>query len=464
MKKVKGLVASMEQLEEIEAAAAAATDPVDVPVEVEAPADTLETQMLEVEDVAEIVETLDDQVEDAIGSADELQVIADKLEASLPEGGVDEATADMAEVAVESLYRRLGVTLPSKGGKPGTPMVSLEAFKGRQSRQEATRVAMEGIKETIKNVWAKIIEAVQRAYAFVKDFIVKAFSGVAKLEKRAAAKVAEYAKIEGTPSADKIESGKLASSLALGGKFSSNNVVVGLTELVASIAVSDEIAKEAVTAFGGVGGADLIKSDEGFLKAEYEARAVSGLKAVGTGEGFDVAEGSTLYRGNELLGGKAILYTDAAPGKFEGAAALVGLAKKRFSVGDFNPKAKAFEGELTVATIADIKAIAKEVLAAAKALASSKASKDSISKAQADLLADIKSASAEVAKGDEAAAKRADAVKRAVVAGNQLFTQLGVALTGYTLNTGKNALDYADKSAALYGAKAAEPAGEPAAA
>ena len=463
MKRVKGLVAAMEQLEEQELAEAPAEP--EVPAEVEPPAESLETELLDVAEVEEIVEVLDTQVEDAVDSADELQDIADKLEASLPAGGVDEPTAEAFEMAVESLYKRLGVTLPAKAGKPGTPMVSLEAFKGRQSREEATRVAMESIKDQIKNVWAKIVEAIQRAYAAVKNFLVSAFSGVAKLEKRAAAKVAEFTKLEGTPSADKFESGKLASALSVGGKFSSAGVVTGLDGLVASIKTTDDIAKNAIASFASISAKDLIGMDEKFVKTVYESTAVTGMKVVGENEGFDVPEGGVVYRGPELPGGKAILFTDAAPGKLEGALALVGISKKKFTVGSFNPKTgAATEGDVAVATIDDIKAIAKTVQEAAKALAASKTSKDAISKAQADLLADVKAASAAVAKDDEGAAKRADAVKRAVVSGNQLFTQLSTSLTSYTLTTGKNALDYADKSASLYGAPKAEEKKEPAAA
>ena len=134
------LYASMENEEElVEAVPEVTTD------------DVIEAQEV-TEEVAEAeaeVEEVQEAIEEGVQDAETLETVADTLEETVEDGGADPATAQMAEVAVESIYRRLGIQAKA--------MPALEAFNDKEQRIAATKLAIEGIKETAQKVWEAIV-------------------------------------------------------------------------------------------------------------------------------------------------------------------------------------------------------------------------------------------------------------------------------------------------------------------
>lgn len=156
----QGLVLAMEDDSEIEGSADALVDSV---TEVEAGADEIaQTEG----DVAELNEAVDGAASDA----ETLEDIHEVMEQSVEKGeGLDETAAEIAEVAIESICNRLGIT-------NARVMPATESFGSANSRLTATKIAMEGIQDTIRKIW----EAIKAAAIRIWDKIVQFFTGVTK--------------------------------------------------------------------------------------------------------------------------------------------------------------------------------------------------------------------------------------------------------------------------------------------
>ncbi len=175
----KGLVAAME--DETQAAKLAID---------ETGAESAEADLVEATDISADVEAGTAEVDQATADAVTLERIADTAETAEAEGGLDPVAAEIAEVAVESIYARLGVQRSS--------YPALESFSGKTGRKRATQLAIEDIKETVKKIWAAVVNAFQKIIDFVKNFFGKLFDGNRKLlarinalEKKAAASKGE---------------------------------------------------------------------------------------------------------------------------------------------------------------------------------------------------------------------------------------------------------------------------------
>lgn len=158
----RGLVAAME--DETNAAELAIG---------EAGADSAEADLVEATDISADVEAGTTEVEQATADADTLGRIADTAEAAEDDGGLDPVAAEIAEIAVEAIYARLGVSR--------TSYPALESFSGKSGRQRATRYAVEDMKETVKKIWAAVVNAFQKIIDFVKNLFSKLFDGNRKL-------------------------------------------------------------------------------------------------------------------------------------------------------------------------------------------------------------------------------------------------------------------------------------------
>ena len=161
----KGLVAAME--DETQAAELAID---------ESGADSAEADIVEATDISADVEAGTAEVEQASADAETLTRIADTAEAAEEEGGLDPVAAEIAEIAVESIYARLGVQRQS--------YPALESFSGKTGRKRATQIAVEDLKETVKKIWAAVVVAFQKMVDFVKNFFAKIFDANRKLLSR----------------------------------------------------------------------------------------------------------------------------------------------------------------------------------------------------------------------------------------------------------------------------------------
>ena len=91
-------------------------------------------------EIAEISDAIDSGEEEVVN----LNAIANQLENTVPNGGAEPVSAHIAEIAVESIYRRLGIT------KPIIP--AIENFNDINSRKLATEHTIKSIRDTSNKI------------------------------------------------------------------------------------------------------------------------------------------------------------------------------------------------------------------------------------------------------------------------------------------------------------------------
>lgn len=359
-------------------------------------------------------------------------------------GGLDPIAAEVVQVAVESLYERLGIV---KSGIPG-----LESFGSTARKADATRIALEDMKENIKKAWASIVAIIEKAIAWVKDFFAKIFVATERLKARAT-KIAAAAKgAKGTlKDGAKIESGRLYNALSLGGTVDAGKVQEGAANLAA--VTKDVLATQAGNTAGLVkdAAAALAKSDNKNFVTDFKFPAMdaAGLTKVADSAGFAKApEGLSVYRSAEMLGNRAVVaYTSETA--LTGAEGIKQLANLSAGVAKFDPKAKeADKKELPILTPDQAGKLAGTVLDIVKNLEAFKANREKLASAKADLL---KASKAAGSKNKDLGADVAKAMVTVARTTAKLADQPYVSLNGYAVNTSKSLLDLAELSLKQYG-------------
>lgn len=143
-------------------------------------------QVVEDHDVDEETQELGDAVEEttvdiegATGDTENLEAVADELEATLPEGGALPQTIAVAEVAVESYIKNLTGKKPSK-----RVLLSLESYGGINSRAHATKLAVENIREMAGKAWAAIVDLFKKSIDFIRSLVDKMVGGFSSLKNK----------------------------------------------------------------------------------------------------------------------------------------------------------------------------------------------------------------------------------------------------------------------------------------
>jgi hypothetical protein len=200
--------------------------------------DTVEGELLEVAEAQEEVEGDEEAIDELEEAADGLGEVAETVEASMEDGGLSPQAARFMQLAVESYTGRLGVDAPV--------VTSMESFGGTSGRLSATQVSLEGIKEFLKEIWAKVKSLIMSLRAKAKNLWLKLFDTSAKLAKRAEAIKKKAQSTTGSASEKKIEVN--LKPIHLGGKAPTS--MTGALEAVSQLvkaqlgASNDEIVKD----------------------------------------------------------------------------------------------------------------------------------------------------------------------------------------------------------------------------
>ena len=261
MARNKGLIIALEDADLDQATAGAS--------EAEIPESQLEVEegVQEVEADAANVEELVAAVEDAEADAETLGEIEDVMEDSIEEGeGLDETSAELAEVAVESIRVRLGFA-------PSRTLPALESFGSKNSRLTATKIALEGVKENIKKVWEAIKKAFQTVWQKIKDFFAKFFTNTEKVKKLAQQLKQKARDTKGKVEKDSVDAAGVANSFNVDGKASldsANTIIQNHMSLTTGVLASADVVKaagdELVTLVRDPKEASLAKVGESFTK------------------------------------------------------------------------------------------------------------------------------------------------------------------------------------------------------
>lgn len=422
------LAMAMEEIENEEAVAAVVPEETAMDAEsTELVTDVIEETEAAASDSADIEEATDD-----VG---DLETIADAVDEAAEGDGLSPEAAKVVEVAVESIYRRLG--LKSRGA------LASETFAAAKTRKMATEAMGENIKSNLKKAWEAIVRFFEKAVAAVKEFFAKLFDANLRLKSASEAMIKKADENKGKKAEEKeIKAGGFVGSLTMGGNFSPKQVYESLGDL---IKFADEVITD-VDAFGQS------LPDEAQITAMIKDPSTAADKELNLGFLSSMSVGSredgaiTLVS-NELPGNRALKATVPADWKQSAKIALLPFSKSRIHVGTFNEKGAEFKGEkVAVATPEEVKAIAGSVFEMCKILEKRKASVDSLQKNLAAMVANVKKLA-----GKDNAGKGAKEMQAFMSKAGNVVSGLPTAMAGACVKSGKAALEYSAKSLSAIG-------------
>jgi hypothetical protein len=248
-------------------------------------ADTaVESQLVEVQGVDNELDALLADGETLEQDTRMVEAVADEVAGSAAEGGLTETAARVAEVAVESYCRRWNISRIK---------VASESFAARGDRMKATKIAMEGLGETIAKGWDAFVKFVKALVErFTKAF--KHYTGLGLSVKEKALKL--KAKADGAfgeKKDEKIKGGFLA-QLEINGKVDPAAVCSVISKLANE---SDTVARQLTTYVGAIVENKTAKLPT--IKIGVQAKAPGALPNVSSasampGAGFFVVTGGEL--------------------------------------------------------------------------------------------------------------------------------------------------------------------------
>ena len=280
-----------------------------------------------------------EQLDDEAGQAEE---VAEAVEEEVAqERALDPTAAKLLKLAFKNIVgaKHASNTLPAT-----------ESFNGSRSEaRESTRIALEGIKETLKAFWEAIKRQFQKAYDAVKSWIVKTFSAAKKLKERAEKIQSKANDTVGTIE-DKTFSFAATKAIAVDGKFNDAGAVTsGLSEvkdLVKSTIselkkgkIDDEVekvVKKVEASFTGSGATRSVSASElaGAVKAVADAAAAGSSVPTSVG---DVKKFTEQY-------GDASEITVTAKVGLPGGRAVIAVQSKTISSQDIEGVTKVLKG------------------------------------------------------------------------------------------------------------------------
>lgn len=141
--------------------------------------DTVEPEVDMVIDDLEDIQDQEVEIEDNIEAMESMARYYLCAQESLSYGGMSKPMAMMFDSAVKDAVRQMGLRVQGRV----TP--SMESFGGSGSRLKATQISMEGAKDFMKDLWKRIMAAIQTIIQKLEEWWVKIFDQAGRLKKRA---------------------------------------------------------------------------------------------------------------------------------------------------------------------------------------------------------------------------------------------------------------------------------------
>jgi len=326
---------------------------------VEDNANSAETAMLEVADSEAEGAEGDAAVDEAVEAVSSLEAYCVALEAANATGGLTREGAAVMNIGLEHIYSQLGFR------KEDTKVVSMENFGQASSRANATQIAMESVKDKLKEIWAAIIAHIKKAIEWVKGHFNKIFGTAERLQKRAKAlsQAAGSANVSGQPKEKTFENERLVKALHINGAIPADLP----KELTKIKTVADNVFTQ-IADFNGKGAEALLeemgKTDGKLADIKTVPLPQGAVAKVNNPKGAGFAEpvaGLSLFRGPVMLGNKAVI-VEAPSQALSGEQAVTPASKTSMALGAFDPKASEPSG--TTVHVIDggkIAAVADEV-------------------------------------------------------------------------------------------------------
>jgi hypothetical protein len=135
----------------------------------------------ETSDADDEVEDTQEVIDDASDDTERLEDIKDVLEEAADSGeGIDATAAKVVEVAVESIYARLGFS-------ESNIMGSMESFSNSRTRVTATRMAAEAIGDKINKAWEAVKKFLKNLWEKIKELYHSYLTATGRARKAAKA-------------------------------------------------------------------------------------------------------------------------------------------------------------------------------------------------------------------------------------------------------------------------------------
>lgn len=171
-------------------------------VEMEVMPEEGEVADVQVEVEQEVAEVSDgaESIEEGMGAADQLEEVQEVVEQAVEEGeGLDPVAAEAIRIAVEAIAARVGAN-----PKSVYALYATENFQSASSRKANTRIALEGVGEFLKNLWAKIKSALNSLWEKVKAFWDKHISSLGRSLKALESMKEKVNQLKGSPSSELV--------------------------------------------------------------------------------------------------------------------------------------------------------------------------------------------------------------------------------------------------------------------
>lgn len=322
-----------------------------------------------------------EQLDDEAGQAEE---VAEAVEEEVAqERALDPTAAKLLKLAFKNIVgaKHASNTLPAT-----------ESFNGSRSEaRESTRIALEGIKETLKAFWEAIKRQFQKAYDAVKSWIVKTFSAAKKLKERAEKIQSKANDTVGTIE-DKTFSFAATKAIAVDGKFNEAGALTsGLSkvkDLVKSTIselkkgkIDDEVekvVKKVEASFTGSGATRSVSAGElaGAVKAVADAAAAGSSVPASVGdvkkftEQYGDASEITVTANVGLPGGRAVIAVQPkaiSSQDIEGVTKVLKGARVILGNDKFTPR-EVSEGDVKTLTTSQIDKVCDDVIEIAETI------------------------------------------------------------------------------------------------
>jgi len=430
-KHVKGLVAAMEE----ESRIAEQTMP-----EVEPAAETVENDLIEISEDAAEGEQAEAEMEEAGEVSEALEAMHEVMAKAAANGGLDRHGAQLASIAIDHLYKRIGIK--------SNAMPALESFGGTSSRVGATQIAMEEIKSNLKKIWDAIVVAVKKSIEWIKATFMKVFDAATKLDDRSKKLLAMAEKTTGALKKDsKIENETIAKAISVGGKVAANATASGVlkdTGKAVFSTIADLSGKKGDEIASVLEAADTSIPADWLDKMGTDLGPAPGTKPISNGKDYGAPEGTRAAISNELPGNRAIFTVMAGEGK-SGAEAVIAHQTKLIQ---FNKEQGEVSATLPVLSVNDAKEVITDIAELVKEILAYKAKVDAISKIKERIVkAADKLSKREPKEGEKEKLQTVEKVVR--TSASQLDAPMAE-FSIYGLKTGNAFLQYAELSLKQY--------------
>lgn len=149
---------------------------------------------VETAELALELDEIEGALDEGIETAEVVEEVAAKAEEANANGGLDPVAAEAISLALNHLCARVGVAPKAN--------VSMEGFKAKATRVRQTTIAVEGWKETAKQIIAYVVKAFNSAVEWIKKFVAAVMSRAENLRQKGE-KLAALAKSKAGAELDK---------------------------------------------------------------------------------------------------------------------------------------------------------------------------------------------------------------------------------------------------------------------